>query len=287
MTMATLKRSIHTDLYTPKAQEILYRVKLYLRNHWGSTQMVRNATLAKVEVAPNGEVLWNVYDSADDTTRNWRTIYYGNTTYACRPEDKKVREWMSMVLKTICFRQFRMHEYGTPAPTAKEIHKMWSRKNDTVVKLMSDECSDAFVPKVRDSNGYQMTAKYVNKFGPITVAEIYCVYEKLLNRKRFEKAYSKKVKELIVGTEKDAIATELEVARREEIVRIDKKLEEDKKALSIRKEKALAKAREDVLAAYKKMEDELVKEHAKAMKKLEDKLNFLEDGDELGAALFG
>ena len=285
--MATLKRSIHTDLYTPKAQEILYRVKLYLRNHWGSTQMVRNATLAKVEVAPNGEVLWNVYDSADDTTRNWRTIYYGNTTYACRPEDKKVREWMSMVLKTICFRQFRMHEYGTPAPTAKEIHKMWSRKNDTVVKLMSDECSDAFVPKVRDSNGYQMTAKYVNKFGPITVAEIYCVYEKLLNRKRFEKAYSKKVKELIVGTEKDAIATELEVARREEIVRIDKKLEEDKKALSIRKEKALAKAREDVLAAYKKMEDELVKEHAKAMKKLEDKLNFLEDGDELGAALFG
>lgn len=287
MTMATLKRSIHTDLYTPKAQEILYRVKLYLRNHWGSTQMVRNATLAKVEVAPNGEVLWNVYDSADDTTRNWRTIYYGNTTYACRPEDKKVREWMSMVLKTICFRQFRMHEYGTPAPTAKEIHKMWSRKNDTVVKLMSDECSDAFVPKVRDSNGYQMTAKYVNKLGPITVAEIYCVYEKLLNRKRFEKAYSKKVKELIVGTEKDAIATELEVARREEIVRIDKKLEEDKKALSIRKEKALAKAREDVLAAYKKMEDELVKEHAKAMKKLEDKLNFLEDGDELGAALFG
>lgn len=285
--MATLKRSIHTDLYTPKAQEILYRVKLYLRNHWGSTQMVRNATLAKVEVAPNGEVLWNVYDSADDTTRNWRTIYYGNTTYACRPEDKKVREWMSMVLKTICFRQFRMHEYGTPAPTAKEIHKMWSRKNDTVVKLMSDECSDAFVPKVRDSNGYQMTAKYVNKLGPITVAEIYCVYEKLLNRKRFEKAYSKKVKELIVGTEKDAIATELEVARREEIVRIDKKLEEDKKALSIRKEKALAKAREDVLAAYKKMEDELVKEHAKAMKKLEDKLNFLEDGDELGAALFG
>lgn len=285
--MATLKRSIHTDLYTPKAQEILYRVKLYLRNHWGSTQMVRNATLAKVEVAPNGEVLWNVYDSADDTTRNWRTIYYGNTTYACRPEDKKVREWMSMVLKTICFRQFRMHEYGTPAPTAKEIHKMWSRKNDTVVKLMSDECSDAFVPKVRDSNGYQMTAKYVNKFGPITVAEIYCVYEKLLNRKRFEKAYSKKVKELIVGTEKDAIATELEVARREEIVRIDKKLEEDKKALSIRKEKALAKAREDVLAAYKKMEDELVREHAKAMKKLEDKLNFLEDGDELGAALFG
>lgn len=285
--MATLKRSIHTDLYTPKAQEILYRVKLYLRNHWGSTQMVRNATLAKVEVAPNGEVLWNVYDSADDTTRNWRTIYYGNTTYACRPEDKKVREWMSMVLKTICFRQFRMHEYGTPAPTAKEIHKMWSRKNDTVVKLMSDECSDAFVPKVRDSNGYQMTAKYVNKFGPITVAEIYCVYEKLLNRKRFEKAYSKKVKELIVGTEKDAIATELEVARREEIVRINKKLEEDKKALSIRKEKALAKAREDVLAAYKKMEDELVKEHAKAMKKLEDKLNFLEDGDELGAALFG
>lgn len=285
--MATLKRSIHTDLYTPKAQEILYRVKLYLRNHWGSTQMVRNATLAKVEVAPNGEVLWNVYDSADDTTRNWRTIYYGNTTYACRPEDKKVREWMSMVLKTICFRQFRMHEYGTPAPTAKEIHKMWSRKNDTVVKLMSDECSDAFVPKVRDSNGYQMTAKYVNKLGPITVAEIYCVYEKLLNRKRFEKAYSKKVKELIVGTEKDAIATELEVARREEIVRIDKKLEEDKKALSIRKEKALAKAREDVLAAYKKMEDELVREHAKAMKKLEDKLNFLEDGDELGAALFG
>lgn len=285
--MATLKRSIHTDLYTPKAQEILYRVRLYLRNHWGSAQMVRNATIANVEVAPNGEILWNVYDSADDTTRSWRSVYYGNTTYACRPEDKKVREWMSMVLKTICFRQFRMHEYGTPAPTAKEIHKMWSRKNDTVVKLMSDECSDPFAPKVRDSNGYQMTAKYVNKLGPITVAEIYCVYEKLLNRKRFEKAYSKKVKELIVGVEKDAIATELEVARREEIVRINKKLEEDKKALSIWKEKALAKAREDVLAAYKKMEDELEKEHAKAMKKLEDKLNFLEDGDELGAALFG
>ena len=285
--MATLKRSIHTDLYTPKAQEILYRVKLFLRNQWGSSQMVRNATLAKVEVAPNGEILWNVYDIADDTIHSWKSVYYGNSTYACRPEDKKVREWLSMVLKTICFRQFKMHEYGTPEPTAKEIHKMWSRKNDTVVKLMTDTCPDHWAEKVVDSNGYRQTAKYVNKFGPITVAEIYCVYEKLLNRKRFEKAYSKKVKELIVGTEKDAIATELEIARREEIVRINKKLEDDKKALSLRKEKALAKAREDVLAAYKKMEDELVREHAKAMKKLEDKLNFLEDGDELGAALFG
>lgn len=285
--MPILKRSIHTDLFTPKAQEILYRVKLYLRNQWGSSQMVRNATLAKVEVAPNGEILWNVYDSAPDTNRTWSSVYYGSSTYACRTEDKKVREWLSMVLKTICFRQFRLHEYGTPEPTAKQIHKMWSRKNDTVVKLMTDECSDAFVPKVRDSNGYQTTARYVNKYGPITVAEIYCVYEKLLNRKRFEKSYTKKVKDLIVGVEKDAVATEIEIARREEIERINRKLEEDKAALTSARDKALAKAREDVLAAYKKMEDELVKEHAKAMKKLEDKLSFLEDGDELGAALFG
>lgn len=285
--MSTLKRTIHTDLYTPKAQEILYRVKLFLRNQWGSSQMVRNATLAKVEVAPNGEILWNVYDSATDTNRSWSSVYYGSSTYACRPEDKKVREWLSMVLKTICFRQFKMHEYGTPQPSAKEIHKMWSRKNDTVVKLMSDECSDAFAPKVRDNNGYLVTAKYVNKYGPITVAEIYCVYEKLLNRKRFEKSYTKKMKELIVGVEKDAVATEMEIARREEIVRINKKLDEDKAALERAKGEALAKAREEVLAAYKKMEDELVKEHAKAMKKLEDKLSFLEDGDELGAALFG
>lgn len=285
--MATLKRSIHTDLYTPKAQEILYRVKLFLRNYWGSSQMIRNATLAKVEVAPNGEILWNVYDTADDTAYSYRSVYYSRSTYACRPEDKKVREWLSMVLKTICFRQFKQHNYGTPEPTAKEIHKMWSRKNDTVVKLMSDVCADAFVPKVRDSNGYQTYAKYVNKFGPITVAEIYCVYEKLLNRKRFEKAYSKKVKELIVGVEKDAVATEMEVARREEIVRINQKLEDDKAALARAEFAALTKAREEVLAAYKKMEDELVKEHAKAMKKLEDKLSFLEDSDELGAALFG
>lgn len=285
--MSTLKRTIHTDLYTPKAQEILYRVKLFLRNQWGSSQMVRNATLAKVEVAPNGEILWNVYDSAPDTNRSWSSVYYGSSTYACRPEDKKVREWLSMVLKTICFRQFKMHEYGTPAPTAKEVHKMWSRKNDTVIKLMTDECSDAFVPKVRDNNGYLTTAKYVNKYGPITVAEIYCVYEKLLNRKRFEKSYTKKVKELIVGVEKDAVATEMEIARREEIVRINQKLEDDKAALERSKNEALSKAREEVLAAYKKMEDELVKEHAKAMKKLEDKLSFLEDGDELGAALFG
>lgn len=286
MTMATLKRSIHTDLYTPKAQEILYRVKLFLRNQWGSTQMVRNATLANIEVAPNGEILWNVYDTANDTVRSYRSVYYGNSTYACRPEDKKVREWLSMVLKTICFRQFKQHGYGEPQPSAKEIHKMWSRKNDTVVKLMTDACSDPFAPKVRDSNGYLSTAKYVNKFGPITVAEIYCVYEKLLNRKRFEKSYSKKMKELIVGAEKDAVATELEIARREEIVRINRKLDEDKAALERSKNDALTKAREEVLAAYKKMEDELVKEHAKAMKKLEDKLNFLEDGDELGAALF-
>lgn len=285
--MATLKRTIHTDLYTPKAQEILYRVKLFMKNKWGSSQMARNATLAKVEVAPNGEILWNVYDSAPDPDRTWSSVYYGSSTYSCRSEDKKVREWLSMVLKTICFRQFKLHKYGDPEPTAKEVHKMWSRKNDTAIDLMTDECSDAFVPKVRDNNGYQTYAKYVNKFGPITVAEIYCVYEKLLNRKRFDKAYSKKVKELIVGVEKDAVATEMEVARREEIVRINQKLEDDKAALERAKSEALSKAREEVLAAYKKMEDELVKEHAKAMKKLEDKLSFLEADDELGAALFG
>ena len=285
--MATLKRTIHTDLYTPKAQEILYRVKLFMRNHWSSSQMVRNATLAEIEVAPNGEILWNVYDAVGEKINSWQHYYYCHSAYAGRPEDKKIREWICMVLKTICFRQFKQHEYGKPEPTAKEIHKMWNRKNDTVVKLMSDECIDVFVPKASVNNGYKMAATYVNKYGPITVAEIFCVYEKLLNRKRFEKAYSKKMKELIVGTEKDTVATELEIARREEINHINQKFEDDKKALTAECYEKINKMREEIMATYKLMEYKLIKEHEKALKKLEDKLNFLEDGDELGAALFG
>lgn len=286
--MSNVKRTIHTDLFTPKAQEILHRARLFMRNYWGTTQMARNAALAEVAMAPNGEVIWKVYEIANNAFGSWRSDYYNNSTYANRHEDKKVREWLCMVLKEICFRQFKKHAYNEPAPTAKQIHKMWSSKNNTVVKLMSEETHDQWqLPTVRDDYGIEKKDNYVNKFGPITVAEIYCVYEKLLNRKRFEKKYSKEMKELIVGTEKDTVATELEIARREEINRINQKFEDDKKALAAERYEKINKMREEILAAYKQMEDELVKEHAKALKKLENKLNFLENGDELGAALFG
>lgn len=291
-TFRTLRRSIHTDLFTPKAQEILYRVRLYMLYDWGSNQMIRNAMLANIECAPNGEVLWNVYEAANDSERSWKYCYYSNSTYAARREDKKVREWLSSVLKEICYRQFmgQARNLDTSDLNAKELHKMWNRNNTDIVKALSNARLDPRLPKIIDERGYANFAKYTNKFGPITVAEIYCVYEKLLNRKHFEKAYSKKMKQLIVGTEKDAIATELEIARREEVDRINQKFEADKKALSDECNKKISDMREEILAAYKQMKKDLIKEHDNELAKLEDSLNFMEnkeDNSSLDAALFG
>lgn len=272
--MANLKRTIHTDLYTDKAAEILERARLFMRCRWGSTQMQRNALLAKVEAQPNGEFTWNVYAEAH---KGWRTIYYGNSTYSSRGSDSKVREWLCMVLKEICFRQFKW-SVNDVTPTAKEIHAMWNRKNKTIITSMSDNMKDP-----------DTETTYINKLGPITVAEIYCVYEKLLNRKRFEKAYSKEMKALIVGQERDPAATQLELIKREELQKLEQRKADAKRKLEADRENALSEARAKVIAEYKLLELDMQKSFAEEQKKLIDSLSFMTtvESDPLASALFG
>lgn len=272
--MATLRRTIHTDLYTEKAAEILERARLFIRCRWGSTQMVRNAKLAQVEAQPNGEFTWNVYNEARN---GWRSVYYGNSTYASRGADSKVREWICMILKEICFRQFRQSVNGVK-PTAKQVHAMWNRKNDTPVTLMSENINDPDAEKV-----------YANKFGPITVAQIYCVYEKLLNRKRFEKAYSDEIKKLIIGQERDPAATQLELIKREELQKLEQRKAEAKRKLENDRDNALSEARAKVIAEYKQLEADMLKSFEEEHKKLIESLSFMTavESDPMAAALFG
>lgn len=272
-----VRRTIHTDLFSPKAKIILERARVYMDRNWGSLQMRANAGIARPEVQPNGEVTWVVYNECHDWRRSWKMFRYGYSTYSSRSEDAKVREWLAVILKEICFRQFRAEIAGHVKAClikedSKKVSACWKRTNNTPVKLLSDDV-DCF------------DAAYHNE--PITVADVYCLYDKLLNRKRFAKQWPKKIVKVLIGAERDPAATQLEIVRREELAKLKKKLDADLLQAEVDCDSFIREARKTAECNLKIKKEELNSKYLKDVAALEEDLSFITENDPVASALFG
>lgn len=239
--MSAIVRTIHTDTYTEKSKTILEALRKYMLTSWGSSQMERNAALSALEIEPNGEIVWTVKESANKPN-SWRSVYYNRSTFYDRRDDQKVREWIACSMKHIIYAEFRAKHL----PETKN----WKRTNKLALNCLTID-GDA-----------------------VTVAEAYCLFDKLLNRKTFAKRWKKPMLDKIIGTERDPVATELEVARREESKRLDEQFETDKKALSAKKNEELSKLQAEVYTKYAQLETELKAAYLQSKKDLEDSLKF-------------
>ena len=231
-----MSRIIHTDTYTNKSKIILTKLRDYMCRGWGSKQQFRNATYAKINVEPNGEVTWVVSDQPWDYRR---TIYYK------KQNDNDVRAWLAGMLKTMVFR--------TWLRTGVDTHQ-WNRQNNklTLDCFNNDECD-------------------------ITVADIYCMYELLMNRKGFKRRWPTKFLKTIIGDGLDPIATELEVARREEAEKLWIKFQDECNRLSNEQYDEIQRSDEAIRNKYSKMKQDLEKAYKKDLAELNEQMKFCLD----------
>ena len=284
--LGTLDRSIHCEVYSDKAADILTRLRNYLIKNWGSWQMERNGWLADIVRQPNGELTWDIYKTAEGRFRDryyTLEVHSGNSAYAKFKTDARVRDWICFNLKMICMREFENNgkdvigcRFSINDEQRKELKKYisskWNRKNKDILKAFSgDYCSPEDDDQIKS-----------NTLGDITVAEVYCLYDKLLNRKHLTKLWTKKDLAAVIGEEKDPAATQMEVIRREELAKLEAKHAEDVKKFDndIRvEERQLYKELDEKYAKlkekYSKLKELELVAYIKAKEDLEKSFNFM------------
>ena len=279
--LGTLDRSIHCEVYSDKAADILTRLRHHLIKNWGSWQMERNGWLADIARQPNGELTWDIYKTAEGRFRGryyTRTVYGGDSAYAKFKTDARVRDWICFNLKMICMREFEKNgkdvigcRFSINDEQRKKLKKYisskWNRKNKDVLMAFSGNYHSP------EDDGQIKS----NTLGDITVAEVYCLYDKLLNRKRLTKLWTKKDLAAIIGEEKDPAATQMEVIRREELAKLEAKHAEDVKKLDADKRAEETQMYDDIAKKYSKLKELELAAYIKAKEDLNAQLAFMTD----------
>lgn len=229
-------RPIHTSTYTAISQHILEKLHYNLDYNWGSNQMSRNCRVSTVERQPDGEVTWTIKGDG------YSNSYYRSAFSKCA-NDKEVREWICAYLKGFCMRWWKRNGYND--------NKNWARDNDAPFLPFS-------TPEVT-----------------ITVKDIYCLYEQLLNRKSFDKRWGHDMVERIIGAQRDPIMTEMEVARREEVANIETEYADKIKKLDNDRYREIERMREEIAAKYRKLQEDLAAEKANKIRELNESLSFM------------
>ena len=234
-----MSRIIHTDTYTNKSKIILNGLKNYMYYEWGSRQQRRNSDLAKIEVEPNGEIVWKISDSS------W---VYNRSIYRKKTNDNDVRVWLAGMLKAMVMREWHRTAIDT---------KQWDRKNVGLIL-------EIFKPSDEKSCN-------------ISVADVYCLYEFLMNRKGFKRHWPTKFLKTIIGDGLDPIATELEVARREEAEKLWNKFQDECNRLSNEQYDEIQRSDEAIRNKYSKMKQDLEKAYKKDLAELNEQMKFCLD----------
>lgn len=244
--METKVKIIRTEMFTPKTEHILNKMLEYMSSKWGSTQMTRNGDNAKIVKDVNGEITIEVKD---------RGSWYCSANAYCGRDVNSIKKWFACTLKNIVYRaarydsKLKFGDYNENGRRSKA--NFWARGN---TKLIFNEFSD-------------------NNF-TVSIADIYCVFDKLLNRKSFDKKWKKNMLKEIIGEELDPAATELARTIRDEKARIKKELEDDIKQLEKEYSDELYNVRQTLTAKLDKDKADRRAKYNADIAELENALNF-------------
>lgn len=185
--------NVYLGVHSDRANQIIAGLFNYYRDTYDkvTAKQRRNMTVGKIIVEPDGEVCLQI--------NNNHHSYYGTIYYTYSGKDDILRGWVANSLKDYVRQKLR-----TVDSNGNKIDS-WNRRNNTVVTGLVD----------------------TNNAQP-TVTEIYALYELLKRRKNAENRYDKTLIETLKGVKRDPFMTELEIARREEIKRIEKEFETKK-----------------------------------------------------------
>ena len=238
------KRIIHTGLFSENAKYLLQGLFNYIDDN-KPRRVAVTARRCEIIMNPDNEIILQckLRDRYGYTSERIYSIWDRNPG-----NDQKPREWIAVMLK-----KHVIEQCGSDGA--------WRRDNDA-----------REVPELEIKNEQGLTV-----FSP-TVAEAYYVYDVLLNRKKIEKRFTEATIKRMHGIQRDPIATEMEIARREEVKRL--KAENEQKLRDLENEKLLkiSAYRQQLDAEYKILKDE-------AKKKLEEDLANIEKIAKMGACV--
>ena len=238
------KRIIHTGLFSENAKYLLQGLFNYIDDN-KPRRVAVTARRCEIIMNPDNEIILQckLRDRYGYSSERIYSIWDRNPG-----NDQKPREWIAVMLK-----KHVIEQCGSDGA--------WRRDNDA-----------REVPELEIKNEQGLTV-----FSP-TVAEAYYVYDVLLNRKKIEKRFTEATIKRMHGIQRDPIATEMEIARREEVKRL--KAENEQKLRDLENEKLLkiSAYRQQLDAEYKILKDE-------AKKKLEEDLANIEKIAKMGACV--
>lgn len=238
------KRIIHTGLFSINAKHLLQGLFNYIDDN-KSRRVAVSARRCEIIVNPDNEIVLQckLRDRYGYRSERLFSIWDRNLG-----NDQKPREWIAVMLK-----KHVIEQCGSDG--------VWRRDNDA-----------REVPELEIKNEQGLIV-----FSP-TVAEAYYVYDALLNRKKIEKRFTEATIKRMHGIQKDPIATEMEIARREEVKRLKAENEQKLRDLEDEKFGKISAYRQQLDAEYK-----ILKEETK--KKLEEDLANLEKIAKMGACV--
>lgn len=232
-------RIIHLGLFSKNAEMLIRSLFSYIDDN-KPARVARSVRKATIVVNPDNEIVLEC---------KLRELYYRHTPITIwdrnKGNDQKPREWIAIMLK-----HHVIEQCGSDGA--------WRRDNDS-----------REVPELefRDSTGQVI-------YRP-TISEAYYVYDALLSRKRIERKYSKETIAKMHGSQNDPIATEMEIARREEVKRLN--AEHEQKLRDLEHEKM-----EEIRAFREKMDEKYGELRKQAIAKLEEDLKNLEEIAKMG-----
>lgn len=238
-------RIIHTDLYTKKAQ---YALK-FLANKWRSNKLRKYRNAAEnvcLDPQPDGEIAWDVPTDTYEYRYSASKIYEAN--------DQKFRELLAWKLKEAAINSAQY--YNDPAVS---YNAKWKAYDDTPVQLFSSD--EAAARRGMPDFNQVMTLK-----------DMHLIFDLLLNKKRRKHAAAYKE---IAGKQADPLAVELEVARREEVARLEKELIDLTDKLHHEKYVEAEKAKAAIYAKYEQLVKDAQAEHKRKIKELSESMSFM------------
>lgn len=218
---------VHTGIYSKLGEDLLKCFAENLGQYWATPQIDKARSYFSVIVEPDGEVCIKLFDA--------NSYDFRRTIFGKHKNDNDTRQWFAAYIKGLIMRLIKRGY----------IHNgKWNRSDSVAITCMAKDTS-SFVP---------------------TISQFYMLYEKLKNRKNFEKHFHKKTIKEFIGKQLDPISAEIERARRVEESKIAEKYERMIKA-----------ERNEVYVRIRQARERLEKESEENIKRLQaEKLKEIE-----------
>lgn len=247
---------VHTGFYTLEMKDLMHDLveNTEQGRHCGS-RAGKKLRCSEIVVNPDGEIAFNLH--RDGGSWRYRDYSWNRTIWKkCNLDAQKIREEIAWILKIM------VHSYLDKQFAGEGCHVHWRRDDTTDL----GQLFTSFSPSCTSSH----------RTAPLTVADVYCVYELLRQRPGIDRKYKAEMIKRWRGEQRDPIMTEMEVARREQIEEYKKEAVDKENSLIRERDAEISRVDKEIRAAYQAKIELVKSEMQEKLKQLDEQLSFMQ-----------